>query len=182
MYLYRYLGGIPAFFMHFGDWELSAFLSEFHDFRERFIFVHTMRPLYDIVATYKKRTPEYADDPGHPNSAENLVRRNLAVEAEWKAEFSEAIIQPLGIDAGLQTGMARQIFKACDVEVPAIAKRFLETWPPKGTFPTGAKGDLKGFGTEDEYQQMSRFMNDLRIMPGKEWRDKVNLALKELSN
>jgi len=182
MYLYRYLGGIPTFFMHFGDWDMSEFLSEFHDFRERFTFVHTARPYQDTVATYKKRTPKYAHDPEHSNSAENLVKRNMVVEEKWHREFSEALIQPIGIDVSLQAACAKLIFEACGYEVPAIAKRFLETWPPKGTFPTGAKVDFHGFDTEAEATQMNRFMNDCRIMPSNEWKEKVNLALKELSN
>jgi len=181
-YLYNYLGRIPTYYMHFGDWDMSEFLSEFHDLRERFTVVHTMRPYPDVVATYRKRVPEYAKAPEHPNSAENLVKRNLEVARVWQEEFSDSLIQPLGVGAFLQTGMARQIFKACDVEVPDTAKRFLETWPPKGTFPTGSEDDLHGWDDEREFKEMSHVMQHYRIMPSNDWHNRVNLSLKELSN
>lgn len=182
MYLFNYLGGIPTFYMHFGDWELDKFLALLGDTRDEFVFLHTFRPFRDMAATYKKRTPEYAKEPSHANSAENLVKRNMAVEEKWRAEFSEAILLPIGVDASLQTFVAEMIFKACGAEVPDVAKRFFETWSPKSTFPTGDEVDFRGFDSAEEHQAMNEIMERFRVMRNNDWRDRVNSCLRDLSH
>ncbi len=181
-YLFHMLGGIPAFFLHFGDWELSEFLEKIEGHRDAFVWLHTARPQHDIVATYKKRTPEYAHDPDHPNSAENLVKRNMVVAEKWEREFSEAFVLPIGVDIGLQTDVARMVFKACGAEVPASAKRFLETWPPIGTFPTGGEGDCRGWTTMELRQQQIKAMEGARVLPKNQGEDKLNEFIRGLSN
>ncbi len=173
-YLFNLLGGIPTYYLHFGDWDIHEFATCIQDIRDRFVIVHTMRPYEALLATYKRRDP--ARGPA-------LLKSNLDAEHVWFAEFgSEATMLPICGDPELQAHIAKRIFKSCGVEeVPAIAKLFLETWPPKMTFPTD-DDPCRGFDSAEELQAMNRLMQDFRIMPNNEWRDKVNSSLKSLSH
>ncbi|KKL89831.1 hypothetical protein LCGC14_1910760 [marine sediment metagenome] len=180
-YLFHMLGGIPVFFIHFGDWEMSEFLEKIEGHRDDFVWLHTFRTFEAILATYKKRTPEYAHDPDHANSAENLVKRNMVVEEKWKEAFSEAILLPIVGDIELQTFVAKQVFAACGVEVPVSAKRFLETWYPIGTFPTGDPADSRGWENMDLRQQQMKAMESARVLPKNRGEDLLNEYIEGLS-
>ena len=182
VYLFQHLGGIPVFFIHFGDWEMSEFLDKIHGYREQFVWLHTARPRQDVLASYKKRMPEYSRAPEHPNSAENLLARNWAVEEKWHREFSEAFVLPIGVDVTLQTDVAKLVFKACGAEVPDSAKRFLETWPAYGTFPTGEPGDTRGWDSEEEMMAMRDVMRGYRVLPKNRGEDNLNEFIQGLSN
>ena len=179
-YLFNYLGGIPVYFLHFGDWELSEFVDKIKDVRDEFVWLHTFRPWQDIVATYAKRVaPEAA---GGPNSAEELVNRNMVVEGKWKDAFSEAILLPIVNDPYLQTYVALSVFHVCGVEVPEAAKGFMKAWPPVSTFPTGEKGDLRGFESEEQMLAMRDVMRGMRVLPKNRGEDKLNEFIEGLSN
>ena len=173
-YLFNLLGGIPTYYLHFGDWDIHEFATCIQDIRDRFVIVHTMRPYEALLATYKRRDP--ARGPA-------LLKSNLDAEHVWFAEFgSEATMLPICGDPELQAHIAKRIFKSCGVEeVPAIAKLFLETWPPKMTFPTD-DDPCRGFDSAEELQTMKQLMNAFRILPTNDWRDKVNSSLKKLSH
>ena len=168
------------FFLHFGDWEMSEFLEKIEGHRDDFVWLHTFRTFEAILATYKKRTPEYAHDPDHANSAENLVKRNLQVAWKWREEFSEAILLPIVGDIELQTFVAKEVFAACGVEVPVSAKRFLETWYPIGTFPTGDSDDFRGWESTEQRKQQMKAMESARVLPKNRGEDLLNSRTRGL--
>lgn len=175
-YLFNFLGGIPTYYLHFGDWDVHEFATCIEDIRDRFVIVHTMRPYEDLLATYKKREL-------NPDTAEALLGSNLDAEHDWFAEFGrEGTMLPICGDPELQAHIAKRIFKSCGVEeVPGSAKLFLETWPPKGSFPT-KDNLLQGFDSAEELEAMTKIMFDFRIRPDNDWREKVNSSLKNLSH
>ncbi len=178
-YLFNLLGGIPTYYHHYSDWKsIDDFLMAIDGIRNRFVVVHTFRIPEEVLESYKKRE---ASAGKVTSVAAALLAAQQNVAADWQAEFREAIMLPLVGQPDLQADVARLIFKDCGADVPDSAKLFLETWPPKAVFPNPTV-PWRGFDSAEELASMKQLMNDFRILPDNDWREKVNSSLKSLSH